>query len=227
MQLRLGSVAAAVLLSMACVLGAAHAEDISAAQRVLVERYVAAVTAHDGAALKALYHPATRDCMNSENADFFEFLFSSDLMFENDLKEGYKLTGFDTADPSIVEGVAMGGMLPQPVAPSHQFQIDTMGTRSVTIVRLAAEKDGTWFIVAGCPTEKGLAMFRERRGEGAQQQARTRELANQLGEPLLSEIKDLLAQNRRVDAIKRYQDVAKVDLTTAAGVIDALSRPSQ
>jgi len=30
-----------------------------------------------------------------------------------------------------------------------------------------------------------------------------------------------------VDAIKRYQDAAKVDLTTAAGVIDALSKPSQ
>ena len=163
MHLRLGSVAAAVLLGVACVLGAAHAEDINPAQRVLVERYVAAITAHDAAALKGLYHPATRACMNSENADFFEFLFSSDLRFEHDLKEGYKLTAFATADPSIVEGNAMGGMLPQPVPPTHQFQIDTMGTRSVTIVRLAAEKDGTWFIVAGCPTEKGLAMFRERR----------------------------------------------------------------
>src|SRR5207248_10054192 len=212
MHVRLRPVATAVLLGVAAIPGLAHAQDIGAPQRMLVERYVAAITAHDAAALKALYHPATRACMNAENADFFEFLFSSDLRFESDLKEGYKLTGFDTADPSIVEGNAMGGMLPQPVAPTHQFQIDTMGTRVVTIVHLAAEKDGTWFIIAGCPTEKGLAMFRERRGQGAQQQAQTRDLVSKLGEPLLSEIKELLAQNRRIDAIKRYQDAAKVDL---------------
>ena len=227
MHVRLRPVATAVLLGVAAIPGLAHAQDIGAPQRMLVERYVAAITAHDAAALKALYHPATRACMNAENADFFEFLFSSDLRFESDLKEGYKLTGFDTADPSIVEGNAMGGMLPQPVAPTNQFQIDTMGTRVVTIVHLAAEKDGTWFIIAGCPTEKGLAMFRERRGQGAQQQAQTRDLVSKLGEPLLSEIKELLAQNRRIDAIKRYQDAAKVDLTTAAGVIDALGKPSQ
>jgi len=220
-------IAAAAFLSTAAILGVAHAADISPAQRMLVERYAAAITAHDAAALKALYHPATRACINSDNEDFFEFLFGNDLRFESELKEGYKLTGFDTADPSIVDGNAMGGMLPAPVAPTHQFQIDTAGTRMVTIVRMAAEQDGAWFIVAGCPTEKGLAMFRERRGQGAQQQARARELASKLDEPLLSEIKNLLAQNRRVDAIKRYQDAAKVDLTTAAQVIDALGKPSQ
>jgi hypothetical protein len=227
MRASLGSVTAAAWLCAAAILGIAHAADISAPQRMLVERYVAAITSHDAAALKALYHPATRACMNADNADFFEFLFGNDLRFEGDLKEGYKLTGFDTADPSIVEGNAMGGMIPQPVAPTHQFQIDTAGTRVVTIVRMAAEQDGAWFIVAGCPTEQGLAMFRERRGQGAQQLARARELASKLDEPLLSDIKDLLAQNRRIDAIKRYQDAAKVDLTTATRVIDVLSKPAQ
>ena len=149
------------------------------------------------------------------------------MRFASDLKDGYKLTGFDTADPSIVEGNAMGGTVPAPVAPTHQFQIDTAGVRAVTIVRMAAEQDGMWFIVAGCPTEKGLTMFRERINRGAEQQARARELASKIDAPLLSEIKDLLAQNRRIEAIKRYQNAAQVDLTTAASVIDALSRPAQ
>src|SRR5207249_4474189 len=39
MHVWLRPVAAAVLLGMACVLGAAQAEDISAPQRMLVERY--------------------------------------------------------------------------------------------------------------------------------------------------------------------------------------------
>lgn len=221
------SVASAVLLGMTALLDNAHAADISAAQRALVERYVAAITSHDDAALKAVFHPATRACINADNADFFAFLFSSDLRFASDLKDGYKLTGFDTADPSIVEGNAMGGAVPAPVPPTHQFQIDTAGVRAVTIVRMAAEQDGMWFIVAGCPTEKGLTMFRERINRGAEQQARARELASKIDAPLLSEIKDLLAQNRRIEAIKRYQSAAQVDLTTATGVIDALSKPPQ
>src|ERR1044071_201047 len=124
MPARLRSLAAGALIGVAAILGRAQAEDISAAQRMLVERYVAALTPPDATPLKALFSPATRACVNSDNEDFFEFLFGNDLRFESDLKDGYKLTSFDTADPSIVDGNAMGGMFPQPVTPTHQFQID-------------------------------------------------------------------------------------------------------
>jgi hypothetical protein len=112
MPARLRSLVAGALIGLAAILGSAHADVISAAQRMLVERYVAAITAQDAAALKALFHPATRACVNSANEDFFEFLFGNDLRFESDLKDGYKLTSFDTADPSIVAGNAMGGIFP-------------------------------------------------------------------------------------------------------------------
>lgn len=101
MPARLRSLAVGALIGVAAILGRAHAEDISAAQRALVERYVAAITAQDATALKALFHPATRACVNSANEDFFEFLFGNDLRFESDLKDGYKLTSFDTAYPSM------------------------------------------------------------------------------------------------------------------------------
>jgi hypothetical protein len=222
--------AAAALLSIGLDLGTAQAQDIDAAERALVERYAAAVTAHDAEALKALYHPASLACIDAGNQDYFDFLFDHDLRFQNDLRGGYKLTGVGPADPYLASMNAMDGMLVAPVTPTHQFQIDTSGgdgSRAVSIVRMTAERDGAWFIVAGCPTEKGLAAFRQRRGAAAPAQARIQELASKLGEPLLSEIMALLAQNRRIDAIKRYQDAAKVDLTTAVQVIDALGKPSQ
>jgi len=87
---------------------------------------------------------------------------------------------------------------------------------------MAVEQGGTWFIVLGCPTLKGIEFFHERR-EGERQQARAKQLAGELQEPLLSEIRNLLGQNRRVDAIKRYQSSANVDLTIASQVIDALA----
>ena len=101
MAARLKSLVASGLIGVAAIFGTAQAEDISAAQRMLVERYVAAITAQDATALKALFHPATRACVNSANEDFFEFLFGNDLRFESDLKDGYKLTSFDTAYPSM------------------------------------------------------------------------------------------------------------------------------
>src|ERR1044071_10411915 len=93
MPARLRSLAAGALIGVAAVLGGAHAEDINAAQRLLVERYVAAITAQDATALKALFHPATRAYVNSDNQDFFEFLFGNDLRFESDLKDGCKQIG--------------------------------------------------------------------------------------------------------------------------------------
>ena len=73
MPARLRSLVAGALIGLAAILGSAHADDINAAQRMLVERYVAAITAQDATALKALFHPGTRACVNSENEDFFEF----------------------------------------------------------------------------------------------------------------------------------------------------------
>lgn len=52
---------------------------------------------------------------------------------------------------------------------------------------MAAQADGTWFIVTGCPTEQGLAFFRECMAAGAKQQAHVRALALDVHDPLLSE----------------------------------------
>ena len=94
-------------------------------------------------------------------------------------------------------------------------------------VTVPARGDGIWFIVVGCPTEKGLAFFHERQAKAAQQREQAAEHVGKLQEPLLSEIKELLARNRRVEAINRYQSAAGVDLTTAVQVINALGKPSQ
>ena len=56
----------------------------------------------------------------------------------------------------------------------------------------------------------------------AQQQARAHALADELHDPLLSEIRALLAQHNRIEAIKRYGAASSVDTTTASQVIDTL-----
>ena len=93
-------------------------------------------------------------------------------------------------------------------------------------MRLAAQSNGAWFIVTGCPTEQGLAFFRERMAAGTKEQARARALAEDLHDPLLSEIRALLVQHKRVEAINRYGAASRVDTTTATQVIDTLESNS-
>ena len=202
------------------------AQSPDATQSAFVERYVAAITSQDSAGLKNLLHPTSLACINRENRDYFDFIFAKELSYGTELRGGYTLTRFGLLDAGAASASEMGDMFRNPVTPTHQFQIDTPfdnKNHSLMIQRMAVEQGGTWFIVLGCPTPKGIEFFRERRAEGERQQARAKQLAGELQEPLLSEIRNLLGQNRRVDAIKRYQGSANVDLTTASQVIDALA----
>jgi hypothetical protein len=221
------ALAAASLLCLVAGLNFGHAADIDPTQLTLVERFIAAISAHDVERLKKLYHPASLACITAENRDVFDFVFVKDLSYAEDLKGGYSVTGFEAIDAATAAANEMGGMFSNPVPPTHQFQIDTStdsGNRSLTLIRMAAAHDGAWFIVLGCPTAQGLAYFRERRAEGERQRAHAADLAGKLPDPLASEIRSLLAQERRVDAIKRYQSATGVDITIAVQVIDALGK---
>lgn len=219
------ALAVGLLATGAIAAGNARAGDIDAAQRALVERYVAAVSARDSDNLKKLTHPASLACVNDTNRDYFDFVLTQDLRYARDFGGGYTLTSFAPIDAQTATMSEMGGLVKNPVPPTHQFQIDTpfdANNRSVTVMRTVAQTDGTWFIVTGCPTAEGLAFFRQRMAAGAQQQARARALADELHDPLLSEIRVLLAQHNRIEAIKRYGAASSVDITTATQVIDTL-----
>ena len=227
MTLKIAAFAFAIALSASGILAPSYgrAEDIDAAQRAFVDRYVAAITARDGENLKKLIHPASLACMTEANRDYFDFVSTQDLRYASALGGGYTLSNFAPIDTQTAATSEMGGLVKNPVPPTHQFQIDTpfdASNRSVTVMRVVAQANGAWFIVTGCPTEQGLAFFRERMAAGAKQQAHARALLDDLHDPLLSEIRGLLAQHNRLGAIKRYGVAAGVDTTTATQVIDAL-----
>ena len=172
--------AAALLASAGLLPKYGRADDIDAAQRTFVDHYVAAVVAHDSENLKKLMHPASLACVSEVNRDYFDFVSNQDFRNASALRGGYKLTSFAPLEAETATMSEMGGLLRNPAPPTHQFQIDTpfdANNRSLTLMRLGAQSDGAWFIVTGCPTEQGLAFFRERMAAGAEQQTRARALA--------------------------------------------------
>ena len=222
-----------LLVTLACLAAgssAGKADGIDAAQRAFVERYVAAVTSGEATNVTALYHAASRACINPGNRDYVDFMAAKELGYAPLLRGGYTLTSFKPIDANSAAASDLGGLFHNPVQPTDGFQIDAAvkgGSRSLTLARSVARDAGAWFIVIGCPTEKGLALFRERQAEAKRQLDHTAQLVGELPAPLRSELMDLLGQDHRVEAIRRYQSAASVDLTTAAQVIDALGKPPQ
>jgi hypothetical protein len=144
------AMAAAVLMS----LSALDAPAADAAQRDLIARYVGALAAQDEAGLRKLFHPAVLACITAENHDFFDFLVAKDLSHGQELRAGYTVTRLEP----VTDGTAGGSMpelLTMPVAPTHEFQIDTPlddKNHSLGVIRTIAPLEGAWFLVTEYPT---------------------------------------------------------------------------
>ena len=220
-------VAAIAALAITILVGEGRAQPTGtseggdAAQQKFARDYMAAVTSRDLAALKRLVHPASLACIDDTTRDFFDVLFGRQLR-ERPIST-YRLTRvgpFKGAPSSLVPPEYVR----YPVSPTHEVQIDfeTGPNRSTTLIRAIAFTNGAWFEVLVCPTAEGLRVFRQRQQAAEQQRARASQLATAIQEPLLSELRQLLSQQHRMQAIKKYQEQSGVDTTTAVAVIDVL-----
>ena len=182
-------------------------------------RYVAAVNAGSEDGIVALLHPATRACMDEASSDFFDTMLANEL--KRAIPESYRLTVTPVA---AADTLLMAGMLAYPVRPSHTLQIDFEdGAYSgITIIRYAFDDGGAWHTVIGCPTPEAVTMFRDARARAEEQEARARELAAQAPPALRVEIEALMAEGRRVAAIKRYAEAAGVGPAVARAVVELI-----
>ena len=208
---------------------AASSENSSAdsARQRFARNYVAAIESKDPARIKALIHPQVLACKNF--AEYFDL--GKEQIFGNQPGPGYKISF--TALP----GDFKLPMLPPdkfefPVQPSYQLQIDwdrsTDGSSDNHLIRLAsliqfiAQKDGAWLLVFPCPNDAGIKLAREMIATGQKQKEHADTLTSQLKDPLRAELKAMLVEGRKIDAIKRYETATGADLTTAKQVIDTL-----
>ncbi len=220
---RFGILLALVLTSAAAsgfAASASAASDEAAIQNTFVKPWIAAMQSKDKAAMERLYHPAVRACMNPATKEFFDFVLEREVQ---DAAAGAyhvaKITPMQQPAPTFLpeEDVKY------PVRPAYEVQI-AVEHSDLTYIRFLAPANGSWYEVYPCPNQKGMAYLREQQKEGAEQRKKVAQLAAGLKDPLRSELKDLLRQERKIDAVKKYQAAASVDLTTAVLVMDALQK---
>jgi hypothetical protein len=202
------------------VLRAYAASDDAAIQSTFVKPWIEAARAGDKARIEPFLHPLVRACMNASSKEYFDFALDNE-------------TRAVAAGPYLVTKLApLKGPppaflpedgFPYPVQPTYEVQIE-FEKSSLLSVHFLAPVNGTWFEVFPCPNEKGMAFMREQLIKGDEQKKRAAQLLTDLKDPLRSELTDLLRRGQKIDAIKKYQQAAGVDLTTAVGVINALQQ---
>lgn len=216
-----GLVVGIVLLATLSARAQGVAVPINAGHRIFVAEYVAAVNARDAERFRRLVHPRSLACVTDANRDFYDDWVAR--AFRHTLPDTYRLTSVRTIPPNAPTMVPPG-MVTYLLPPTHQIQIDaeTGPSRSVTILLQVAQSTGAWLQVMPCPTAEGLAAFRAARKSKAAQDARVKDLAAALQEPLRGEIAALVKAGKKLDAIKHYRAASGEDLTTATGVVEAL-----
>jgi hypothetical protein len=196
---------------------------LTTAQRTFAESYLAAVTGSDIERYKRLLHPATRACMNAENADYFNVIFQRRVNKDTAsprLSVELLPEKFEMIDAMIAHGWRYA------VRPTHAFHIDLVATgpKQSMIVAFSAVDDGTWYEVLPCPSGKALEQMRQAQKRDEAEWAKARQLAASMRNPLRAEVLAFLKQDRPVSAAKRYAEATHADLTLATRVVDVLEQ---
>jgi hypothetical protein len=212
MRIRLVCTAALCILSSQ----AFAAGEEAAIRSTFIEPWMQALQSKDPARVMRFVHPLVLRCINPQNREIFEGITAEETSY--DLKGGYRIAKIAPMTGPMPEFLPADGF-PIPVAPTYEVDVEAGG---IIFVRYLAPVNGSWYEVFPCPNEKGVAFFHEQMAAGVAQKKRAQQLASELKDPLLDELKSLIKQRQFIDAIKRYQAVTGVDLTTAKMVIDVV-----
>ncbi len=205
-----------ILLILSGLLKAA--DPPAAIRATFIEPWAAALKARDPVKLKPFLHPAVAACETDANREYFDSVLAQggDLTASG----AYRISKLaPVAGPAPLFGMEDG--FAYPIQPVYELQLQFEG---VILIRYLAPDHGSWYEVFPCPNEKGMAMFHKAAADREQQRQKFAQLAAELKDPLLAELKTLLGQGRKIDAIHAYQQATGADLTTAHGVVELVDQ---
>jgi len=179
------------------------------------------VAAIDGKKLdsrKALLHPKTLACITSVSKPLIDESLAD--QFRYNIPKDYQARA--EALPAD-RPLALGEGVVLPVRPTHQLFLEWQaGPTHVTFAAQVAYADGAWREVWPCISDAKVPAMLAANEARRQQRVRAQSLAANLQPALRKELLDLLAKGQRIEAIKRYQEVSKEDLSTSRAVVESI-----
>jgi len=190
----------------------------SAEQLRFADQYIKAVNAHDTKALRRLVAPKTLACYNARTEPYLTQWLERQT--KDPISEPYSITVEPYEDSEIHQST----LYTLPVTPTHQMNITTRSNGTdVVLGRPIAYQEGHWYETAPCPTDLGMDQLAKRENREATKQARLDALYNGLKDPMLSDLKKLIGQNRIDEACAKYTIAQKIDYKTGCAVVKRLA----
>lgn len=181
---------------------------------------VAAINAKKLEPRKALLHPKTLACITPKSRPLIDDSLTE--QFRYNIPADYRSRA-EAVRANLPLAVSDGVVLP--VRPTHRVQLDwqTGPATNVTFVVQVAYADGAWREVWPCIADDKVPAIRAANEARRQQGVRAQSLAASLPQALRTELLALIAKGQKIDAIKRYQEVTKEDLTTSRTVVEMIT----
>lgn len=180
---------------------------------------VAAINGKKLETRRALLHPKTLACVTKQSQPLIDESLADQFRYNIPKDYQVRAEALPADRPlAVSEGVVL------PVRPTHQVFLEWQaGPTHVTFGAQIAYADGAWREVWPCISDDKVPAMRAANEARRQQRLRAQSLAANLSPALRKELLDLLAKGQRIDAIKRYQEASKEDLSTSRAVVEAIT----
>jgi hypothetical protein len=217
-----GRIAALMGIALAAVqaLPAAAQADRPEEPLAFAPRLVAAINAKDLERRMALLHPKSLACLTPQTRPFIEDSVGRQLghNIPADHQSRVETVAADFR-LSVADGVEF------PLRPTHAVHIDweTAPFKGVTVIALVAYAEGGWREVLPCIKPEKASEMRAAKEARRKQEQRVQSLAANMPQALRANVTRLVAEGRKIDAIKEYQRASGEDLSTAKSVVELIT----
>ena len=185
--------------------------------KAFAAQYVAAFNSKDLARFKALQLPQSLACITPENEDVYDWLLKAQM--RDHVPPHYRVSLVPVSEQNLQ---AAANEMSFPVKPEHELHIDYEypETRDGgTIVLWIARQNGRWMGDAPCMTDQAIADFRA----NAAEREKYKKLAEEIKDPLRSELMAMLRVQKIGEAEERYRKATGADMKTSVLVVNALA----
>lgn len=191
-----------------------------AEEQAFADSYRKAVNTDDWEALKSLVCPSCLEKFSQANAEFMDDLFKKDLAYTIPDQAKTQIAPIPADEPLLFES-----QFDYPIRPMAWLQIDwnikTKYDGVVKMIQLGRE-DGRLCIALPIPTEAAIETFKKVKQKKLEIKKEAQHRFEQLKDPLLLELRELLKEGHKIDAIKKYAEQEGVSLDISKDVIELL-----
>jgi len=194
--------------------GGATTDGITAAQRELAGKMVAAINAKDAAAYKELVAPGALACFRDKGQVYLNRWLAKQIEFP--VAKDYKLgvIEMDFAPPKKAINFTYA------VRPTHIMSMEySAGGGTITLNRQIVLVNDAWYVVVGCPTAAQIARSEQYEKLDAAARAHASEVYSKLTESLKSQLAEMAAKGDQNGAAQLCAKSMNVDLRTARELV--------